>query len=110
MLAGAEALSVNSEKGKTIEITDPFARKLVGDYLENRRADIAKLTQALLDSDFETIRVTGHNLLGSGAAYGFEAISEMGADIESAAETRDIPGIQRRIADLQDLLGQVKVR
>lgn len=103
-------MSVCSEKGKTIDITDPFARKLVGDYLENRRADIAKLTQALLDSDFETIRITGHNLLGSGAAYGFEAISEMGAGIESAAETRDIRGIERCIADLQHLLGEVRIR
>ena len=98
------------EEGKTIEINDPFARKLVGDYLENRRADIARLTQALKDSDFESIRVTGHNLFGSGAAYGFEAISEMGAGIESAAEARDVPGIERRIADLKDLLKQVKVR
>lgn len=105
-----EAISVNSEKGKTIEIADPFARKLVGDYLENRRTDIAKLTRALLDSDFETIRVTGHNLLGSGAAYGFAAISEMGAGIESAAAARDIRGVERCITELSDLLGQVKVR
>ena len=110
MLTRAETVSVNSERGKTLDIADPFARKLVGDYLENRRADIAKLTQALRDSDFETIRITGHNLMGSGAAYGFEAISEMGAGIESAAEAHDIMGVQRCIAELQDLLGQVKVR
>jgi len=105
-----EALSVSKEERKTMEINDPFARKLVADYLENRRADIAKLTQALLDSDFESIRVTGHNLFGSGSAYGFESISEMGAGIESAAEARDVSGIERRIADLQALLRQVKVR
>ena len=101
---------MSKEERKTMEINDPFARKLVADYLENRRADIAKLTQALLDSDFESIRVTGHNLFGSGSAYGFEAISEMGAGIESAAEARDVSGIERRIADLQALLRQVKVR
>lgn len=101
---------MNSGNGKTLDIADPFARKLVGDYLENRRADIAKLTQALLESDFETIRITGHNLMGSGAAYGFAAISEMGAGIESAAEARDTTGIQRCIADLRELLRQVKVR
>lgn len=101
---------MNSEEGKTMEISDPFARKLVGDYLENRRADIAKLTQALRDSDFETIRVTGHNLFGSGAAYGIEVISEMGAGIETAAENRDVARIERCITDLRNLLGQVKVR
>ncbi len=101
---------MNSDKGKTIEIADPFARRLVGKYLENRNDDIAKLTNALGREDFETIRITGHNLLGSGAAYGFDDISTMGADIESAATNRDGPTIERLIGDLQALLRKVTVR
>ncbi len=104
------AVLVNSEKGKTIEITDPFARRLVGKYLENRNDDIAKLTNALGCDDFETIRITGHNLFGSGAAYGFDDISVMGAGIESAATNRDVPQIERLIGDLQNLLRKVTVR
>ena len=101
---------VNSEKGKTIEIADPFARRLVGKYLENRNDDIARLTNALGCEDFETIRITGHNLFGSGAAYGFDDISTMGAGIESAATNRDAPAIERLIGDLQELLRKVTVR
>lgn len=106
----AGAVLVNSEKGKTIEITDPFARRLVGKYLENRNEDIARLTNALGSSDFETIRITGHNLFGSGAAYGFDEISTIGASIESAATDRDVPQIERLIGDLRELLAKITVR
>ncbi|MBU2677451.1 MAG: Hpt domain-containing protein [Gammaproteobacteria bacterium] len=92
-----------------IDVVDPLARKLVGKYLDNRRDDVGKLTQAVTEADFETIRVTGHNLYGSGAAYGFEEISGIGAGIERAAESRDVPAIQQLIADLRGLLTRLGV-
>jgi HPt (histidine-containing phosphotransfer) domain-containing protein len=101
---------VNSKKGKTIEIADPFARRLVGQYLENRNDDIARLTKALGSADFETIRITGHNLFGSGAAYGFDDISAIGASIESAATDSDVPLVERLIGDLRELLAKITVR
>lgn len=92
-----------------IEITDPFARQLVGQYLKNRKDDIDKLSDALAKSDFETIRTTGHNLYGSGAAYGIDDISFIGASIESAADEADTDRIERLIGELGDLLRRLKV-
>ena len=94
---------------KPIEIVDPFARQLVGRYLENRKVDIKKLTVALSKSDFETIRTTGHNLYGSGAAYGIDDISFIGASIENAADSADADRIKRLIGELSDLLKHLKV-
>lgn len=96
-------------KGKPIEIADPFARRLIGKYLDNRRDDIDKLTNALAASDFETIRVTGHNLYGSGAAYGLDDISWIGASIESAADVEDVPKIEMSIGELKAFLQKLKV-
>jgi len=96
-------------QGKPIEITDPFARRLIGKYLDNRKDDIGKLTQALSDSDFETIRVTGHNLYGSGAAYGLDHISWIGASIEKAADSKDVSEIERSIDELESFLHRLKV-
>lgn len=96
-------------KGKPIEINDPFARRLIGKYLDNRRDDIDKLTNALAASDFETIRVTGHNLYGSGAAYGLDDISWIGASIESAADVKDVPKIELSIGELKAFLQKLKV-
>ncbi|MBT8066391.1 MAG: Hpt domain-containing protein [Gammaproteobacteria bacterium] len=102
--------SVADEQGKPIEITDPFARRLIGKYLDNRKEDIARLTRALAASDFETIRVTGHNLYGSGAAYGLDDISWIGRSIESAADSRDVSKIEQSIGDLQVFLQKLRVR
>ncbi|MGB5625301.1 MAG: Hpt domain-containing protein [Woeseiaceae bacterium] len=101
--------NVTGKKGKQIEIADPFARRLIGKYLDNRKEDIGKLQQALVDSDFETIKVTGHNLYGSGAAYGLDDISFIGAGIEIAAEAKDGPRIECLIGEMKDFLRKLKV-
>lgn len=100
---------MSGAKGKLVEITDPFARRLIGKYLENRKGDVDRLTRALSDSDFDTIRVTGHNLYGSGAAYGLDDISWIGASIEKAADSKDISGIERSIGELETFLQRLKV-
>jgi len=100
---------VAGNEEKPIEIADPFARQLVGKYLENRKVDIKKLTAALSNADFDTIRTTGHNLYGSGAAYGIDDISFIGASIENAADSSDTDRIERLIGELGDLLKRLKV-
>ena len=86
--------------GQNIDIADPFARRLLNQYLERRRADLARLREALDASDFQSIETSGHNLSGSGAAYGLETISHLGADLEQAAQSRHVD----RIRDVLDQL------
>lgn len=97
------------EKVVPIEIADPFARKLVGQYLQNREGDIGRLQDALRRDDFETIRVTGHNLYGSGSAYGLDEVSRIGANLEQAAEQQDSSGVVRLVAELAEFLRTVEV-
>lgn len=101
--------NVIEKKGKPIEIADPFARRLIGKYLSHRKDDISKLQNALADSDFETIRITGHNLYGSGSAYGLDDISFIGASIEKAADDKDGPRIEGLIDDLTNFLHKLRV-
>lgn len=89
---------------KPIEIADPFARKLMARYLERRDADLDNLRNALELSDFDAIRRTGHNLFGSGSAYGLEDISSYGQRIESAATERDASEIASVIGELEHFL------
>ena len=95
--------------GKLVEINDPFARRLIGKYLENRRDDLDKLRHALANADFETVRTTGHNLYGSGAAYGLDEISLLGAKIEMAAIDENGAEIERLIDDMTGFLHKLKV-
>ena len=79
-------------------------------YLKRRESDVPELRRALESSDFETIRTTGHNLFGSGGAYGLDEISALGQRIELAAENRDGPRIEALIGHLECFLRGVKVR
>jgi len=94
---------------KPIEVSDPFARKLLDKYLENRKGDIERLTDALSVRDFESIRTTGHNLYGSGSAYGLDEVSRIGAGIEDAARSEDAPEIADLIDELREFLTRMRL-
>lgn len=100
---------MSDRKGKPIEISDPFARRLIGKYLSHRKDDIDRLKRALEESDFETIRITGHNLYGSGSAYGLDDISWLGASIENAADAQDGEQVERLIDEMTDFLRTLRV-
>jgi len=59
---------------------------LVPAYLEGRRRDVETIAVALERSDYDNVRVLGHNMKGSGAGYGFSRITEIGATLEQAAQ------------------------
>jgi HPt (histidine-containing phosphotransfer) domain-containing protein len=58
-------------------------------YLDRRRAELGSLEQAMHEGDFAAIRKAGHNLKGTGTAYGFEEITEIGRSLEDAAKDGD---------------------
>lgn len=96
------------ESGAPFGNADPFARRLIGKYVENRQMDIQRLGRAIESSDFNTVRITGHNMSGSGAAYGLDDISVIGARLERAAEASDMLQIERLVAELKTFLANLK--
>ena len=90
-------------------LVDDSLRELAPGYLENRRRDLPRLAAALADGDWETIRVIGHNVKGTGAGYGFDAISQIGAALEAAAKARDRAEIGARVDELTRFLDGVVV-
>ena len=95
--------------GTPVEIGDPFVRRLIGKYLANRKDDVARLTLALSEGDFESIKIAGHNLYGSGATYGLDDISFLGASIEKAAIDEDPARIEQLIDEMREFLRRMKV-
>jgi DNA-binding response OmpR family regulator len=89
--------------------SSPGIERLVPGYLASRKAEVHVLETALAGGDYRTIRVLGHNLRGSGNAYGFPAISHIGRSLESAAGRQSPDEIRLLIAALGDYLARVKV-
>jgi len=80
---------------------------LVPQYLANRRQDLVALAEAVRRGDLAAAGMIGHSMKGSGAGYGFPAISDMGGCIENCAVAKDADGVLRHTAMLGDYLGRV---
>jgi CheY-like chemotaxis protein len=73
---------------------------LVPGFLEGRRRDIDAIAAALERSDYDNVRILGHNMKGSGAGYGFNRISEIGTSLEQSARRRASAEIRSQSAEL----------
>lgn len=85
---------------------DPFARQLQSRYLRRRRDDVTSLGKALAENDFDSIRIAGHNMYGSGAAYGFGQITVIGRCLETAAAEGSSAEIRLLIVELEKFLAR----
>lgn len=88
---------------------DPEIADMVPLFLENRARDLEELRQAMARGDAQALRSIGHTLLGVGGSYGFPAISELGARIESAAIGGGHGELARAVEELADYLARVRV-
>ena len=83
---------------------------LIPGFLKNKKNDIAKMAEAIPVEDYETVRVTGHNMKGSGSGYGFLKISEIGEQLETAAIKQDNELIIILLEQLADYLERVTIK
>ncbi len=87
---------------------DPDLIGIVPLFFESAREDIKKIRRALADSDFDTVRITGHSFKGSGGSYGFKLVSRIGAGIEIAAKESNSDEAERLVGELANYLDNVK--
>jgi signal transduction histidine kinase/BarA-like signal transduction histidine kinase len=100
LAALAEHCAVTDCAGQDSELP-PEVQALVPQYLDGRVNDLRRLSDALSGKDYETIRIIGHNMKGTGASFGFPQLTVAGALIEAAAKDRDDAGIRLSIGDMQ---------
>ena len=82
---------------------------LVPIFLSHQLEDVKNIVEACDQSDYETIRVLGHNMKGVGSAYGFDAISEIGASLEQCAKERNSEKVRMLAEEISDYLERVEV-
>jgi CheY-like chemotaxis protein len=88
---------------------DSGLAELVPGFLEHRRRDVEAIAAALGHADYDNIRILGHNMKGSGAGYGLNRITEIGASLEQAAGRREPEEIRARAAELARYLDGLHV-
>jgi response regulator RpfG family c-di-GMP phosphodiesterase len=74
-------------KGTILVRANPKFADLIPGFLQNRRQDVSAMLDALDRGDFETVESSGPRHEGAGGSYGFQAITDIGAALEQAAES-----------------------
>ena len=97
------------EEGKIVVEVDEDLEELIPGYLQNIRAEVKKMRNALSVKDFETVRSVGHSTKGSGGGYGFYAITDMGASLETAGKESNAEESEKWLNELDRFLDAVEV-
>jgi HPt (histidine-containing phosphotransfer) domain-containing protein len=103
------ALSIDRPAGTIqIEIPEGF-EELTPGYLAARRNELAELTHLLADSDFERLRILGHNVKGNGTSYGLPDLTRIGDLLEGSATRADGETLGANLSELSDYLAKVQL-
>jgi len=96
-----------SPKGRASRASQKLAERTPA-YLENCRRTVILMQEALDRADFEAVTTLGHNLRGSGGGFGFQAITDIGAGLERAAEDADFDVSRRWVSELSSYLDRIE--
>jgi response regulator RpfG family c-di-GMP phosphodiesterase len=77
-------------------------------YLLNCRQNGIAMQDALDRVDFKALKTLGHQMRGSGGMYGFQAITDIGAALEQAAESVDVDTSRKWVGELSSYLDRVE--
>jgi PAS domain S-box-containing protein len=77
-------------------------------YLLNCRQTVIDILAALEKADYAAVILLGHRLRGSGGAYGFQMITDIGAALEAAGESSDGETSRLWIGELSNYLDRVE--
>jgi CheY-like chemotaxis protein len=103
LLAALEPYATD-ERVEREEPLEPAIAALVPRYLDARRDEARRLAALLLQADFAKIRHIAHNLKGTGAAYGFPALTILGAAMQDSAETSDAIALGVQIREFDEFV------
>jgi CheY-like chemotaxis protein len=73
-------------------------------YLQNCRQNVIVMLDALDRVDFETVASLGHQMRGSGGAYGFQPITDICIALQEAGETADEDVSRKCVGELSNYL------
>jgi CheY-like chemotaxis protein len=100
--------NININQKKTV-IIDSELKELIPGFINEKRKNLAMLIEAYNKTDFETVRKIGHMMRGSGGAYGFAKITELGESLEFAARDNKQDVIKQKIDELTDYLNNIEI-
>jgi len=84
----------------------PEFQELINEYLAYLIGELGKAKQALTSGEYKFVQKFGHNLKGTGKGYGFDDLSQIGAEIETSAQQENAETLPPLLERLEQLLAQ----
>ncbi|MBA3297873.1 MAG: Hpt domain-containing protein [Acidobacteria bacterium] len=109
IVAPAPSKEESSRQDAIIVRANPKFTDLIPGFLQNRRQDVIAMLDALDRGDFETVEGLGHGMKGAGGSWGFQAITDIGAALEQAAESADTDASRKWVSELSRYLDRVEI-
>ena len=88
---------------------NPIFADRIPAYLRNCRQNAIMMLDALDRVDFETVANLGHQMRGSGGAFGFQVITDIGAALQQAGEGADTVASHKWVGELSSYLDRVEI-
>jgi PAS domain S-box-containing protein len=107
IVAPVSSMEEGSRMNTILVRTNPILAGRTPAYLQNCRESVIAMLDALDRVDFETVTLLGHNMKGSGGAFGFQAITDIGAALQQAAESADTDASRKWVGELSSYLDRV---
>jgi len=70
---------------------------LLQQYIANRVKDYELICELLDKEDLESCAALGHRLKGSGPAYGFQQLGDIGIAMQAAARDRNLEELKQQV-------------
>jgi PAS domain S-box-containing protein len=108
-VAPPSSIEEGSQMGAILVRVNPKFADLTPQFLINCRRNVTTMLSALDRADFETVTMLGHQMRGSGGAYGFQPITDIGAALQQASESADIDASRKSVGDMSNYLDRVEI-
>jgi len=109
VVAPASPKQHGSPRDAIVVHANPRLTDLIPGFLQNRRQDVIAMLDALDRGQFEIVERLGHGMRGAGGSWGFQAITDIGAALEQAAERADTDASRKWVGELSTYLDRVEV-
>lgn len=103
-------MSESTDANEYLVTMDPEIQEIIPGYVETKKQEASSLDESLSKNDFESLRIFGHSMKGSGAGYGFPRLTEIGAEMEVASKAKDREKLGKNIRDLKLYLERLKLQ
>jgi HPt (histidine-containing phosphotransfer) domain-containing protein len=88
---------------------DKDLEDIVPVFLQNRHKYIETITTYLEEKKYLDIEIIGHKMAGNSGGYGFEALGEIGRNLETSARNHDENGIRNCQKQIEEYLSRIEI-